>query len=272
MYGRILVPVVVPANVGPLVKMASYLLEPNGEIDVLHVITAKSMPEMTKGWRNSLQVVIPAHETGAALDVRVVPEVKVAPDAAVEILERAETQKADAIVMTLSGFGKKRINPFFGHTTSAILHHATCDVIIVNRLALIMNRIGKILIPSFTVQPAHKVMLAAEAVSAKKGGVPIVTLHMLQGNAAASPDSAHTFVGTASKSPKHLKTVLFPSRLFHRRSALPDMFLEVTRREGYGLCLVGEEGRGVESPLLTRSFIEDLFSRSPCPVMVLKGL
>jgi nucleotide-binding universal stress UspA family protein len=271
MYGRILVPVVVPANVGPLVKMASYLLEPGGEIDVLHVITARSMPEMAKGWRNSLQVVIPAHETGAALDVNVVPEVKVAPDAAVEILERAESQKVDAIVMTLSGFGQKRINPFFGHTTGAIIHHATCDVIIVNRLALTMNRVGKILIPTFTVQPPHKVTLAAEAVSGKKGGVPIVTLHMLQGNSFSSEAVPHTLTGSASNIPRRLKTVIFPSRLFRRQSTLPDMFLDVVHREGYGLYVVGEEGHGMKNPFLTRGFIERLFSRAPCPVMVIKG-
>jgi nucleotide-binding universal stress UspA family protein len=271
MYGKILVPVVVPANVGPLVKMASYLLEPGGEIDVLHVITAKNMPEMAKGWRNSLQVVIPAHETGAALDVNVVPEVKVAPDAAVEILERAESQKADAIVMTLSGFGAKRINPFFGHTTGAILHHAACDVIIVNRLALTMNRVGKVLIPTFTVQPPHKVMLAAESVSEKKGDVPIITLHMLEGRAFSSEAVPHTLVESASKIPRRLKTVIFPSRLFRRQSTLPDMFLDVVHREGYGLYVVGEEGHGMNSSFLNRGFIERLFSRAPCPVMVIKG-
>lgn len=273
MYRKILVPVVEPPDVTPLVRLASYLLEPNGEIQVLHVITAESMPERAKEWRNSLRLVIPAHETGAALDVNVVPEVKVAPDVAVEILERAESEKADAILMTLSGRGDRRHrNPFLGHTSTAILHHAECEVLIVNSLALTVEHVGKLLLPTFTVQPSSRVMGVAEAVSAQMGGTPIVTVHMVEGAAENEiEDVDHTVKRTSRKGPLRLKTVLFPSRIFRSRGSLPQTILEVLRKEGYGFCLIGEEGRGSEAPFISRPFVEEIFSKAPCPVMILRG-
>ena len=273
MYRKILVPVVEPPDVAPLVRLASYLLEPKGEILVLHVITARSMPETAKGWRASLRLVIPAHEAGAALDVTVTPEVKVAPDVAVEILERAESEKADAILMTLSGKGKRRQHlPFLGHTSTAILHHAACDVLIVNALALSMDHVGRVLVPTFTVHPPRKVMTAAEAVSTQMGGAPIVTVHLVEGRGTAvGEDADHQVRHPSHGTPLRLKTVLFPRGLFRRRGALPQTILEVLRREGYGLCLLGEDRGAGETPFLGRPFIEEFFSQAPCPTVILKG-
>lgn len=273
MYRKILVPVTDPQTVAPLVRLASYLIEPTGEIRVLHVIPSRSMVEVTKGWRASLKLVIPAHEAGAAMDVDVVPEVKVASDVAVEILERAESEKADAILMTLRGSGRKRgRNPFLGHTSTAVLHHATSDVLIVNSLALSADHVGKIMIPTLTIRPPEKARMAAESISTKMGGASIVTLHLREGQPGTAPeDTDHTIRHPSHHIPTRLKTILFPHRLFGTRAALPQAILEVLRKEGYGLCLIAEEGRGTEAPLLNRTFIEELFSRAPCPMLVLKG-
>lgn len=271
MYRKVLVPVVVPANVTPLVKLAASLLEPEGEIHVLHVITEKSMPDVAKGWRSSLHLVIPAHEAAAALDVRVEPEVAVAMDAAVEILEKAESLGVDAILMTLDG-SRTRKRRFFGHTSSAIMNHASCDVIVVNPLSLTSSRASKVILPTFTVSPSPKAMLVAEAISAKARNIPIVTLHIRQGK--AGPNAAgtnHEFRGSRRRIPRFLKTVLFPSRLFRPNSDLPEAIMDVVRREGYGICVLADESRGARGPMINRAFMENLFALAPCPVIVLHG-
>jgi hypothetical protein len=114
--------------------------------------------------------------------------------------------------------------------------------------------------------------MAAESISTKMGGVSIVTLHLREGQPGTDrEDTDHTVRHPSHHIPMRLKTILFPHRLFGSRAALPQAILEVLRKEGYGLCLIAEEGRGTEAPLLNRTFIEELFSRAPCPVLVLKG-
>src|SRR5579871_4818685 len=140
MYRRILIPVSQPNEVEPMIRFAAALLEADGEIRVLHVIPTVTMPEVTRRWRESVNLVIPAHEAGAALDVRVDPEVRASSDVPGEILESAESHGVDAILMPLRG-DRRGTNPFFGHTASAILHHAPCDVLIINRLALAEERV-----------------------------------------------------------------------------------------------------------------------------------
>ncbi|MCL4324080.1 MAG: universal stress protein [Candidatus Thermoplasmatota archaeon] len=271
MYQKILVPVVVPANVEPLVRLAAHLLDPGGEIHVLNIITANSMPEVAKGWRNSLHVVIPAHETAAALDVQVVPEVAVARDVPVEILEKAETLGAHAILMTLSGDRKKR-RRFLGHISTAILNHAACDVVIVNPLALSGGKLGKLILPTFTVQPPAKAMAAAEALSSNLGNIPIVTLHMLESKGKPlGPSTDHEFRGRQGKIPRQLKTVLFPARLFHSTRLLPSAIVDEIRKEGFGMCIIGQEGRGHGDQFISRAFLEELFAISPFPIVVLRA-
>jgi nucleotide-binding universal stress UspA family protein len=271
MYRKIVVPVVTPVYVEPLVKLASRLLEPDGEVHILNVIHEVSMPEIAKGWRSSLHIVIPAHEAAAALDIKVVPEVVVAQDIAIEILERAEALAADAILMTLTADPKHR-HKIFGHTSSAILNHASCDVLIVNPLALSATRAAKIILPTLTVQPPPKTMQVAETLSTELGKLPIVTLHMRSGSSRSSTGtSGHEFQRTHGRVPRVLKTVLFPARFFHSNALLPTAILNEVRKEGYGLCIVGDEGRGLGREFVTRPFLEELFAISPCPILVLRG-
>src|SRR5215472_8834774 len=101
MYHRLLIPVVEPSEVEPLIRLGAMLLEPDGEIRVLHVISGGSLPEVTREWRSSVNIVVPAHEAGAALDIRVDPEVRGASDVTAEILDSVETHQTDAILMTI---------------------------------------------------------------------------------------------------------------------------------------------------------------------------
>lgn len=271
MYRKILVPVITPGYVEPLVKLASRLLESGGEVHILNVIHEVSMPEIAKGWRSSLHIVIPAHEAAAALDIKVTPEVVVAPDVAIEILERAEALSADAILMTLTADPRHR-HKIFGHTSSAILNHASCDVLVVNPLALSATRASKVILPTLTVQPPPKTMQVAETLSAELGNLPIVTLHMRSGSARTEEDStSHEFHGRQRSVPRVLKTVLFPARFFQSNALLPSAILKEVRKEGYGLCILGDEGRGLGREFVTRPFLEELFAISPCPILVIRG-
>ncbi len=147
MYKRILVPVKEPSEVEPMIRFASSLLDTDGEIRILHIIPTTTLPEVAREWRASVNIVIPAHEAGAALDVKVEPEVRAATDVPAEILECAENEGVEAIVLTLQG-NRRSHNPFVGHTASGILHHASADVLIVNRLALAADHI-----PAYSSRP-----------------------------------------------------------------------------------------------------------------------
>src|SRR5579875_2553808 len=177
MYRRILIPVATAREVEPMLRFGANLLESGGQLRILHVIPTLAIPEVTRQWRNSVNIVIPAHETGAALDVPVEPEVRAAKDVPSEILETAENENVDAILLTLRG-DRRSHNPFVGHTATALLQHARCDVIIVNRLALLDEAVTKILIPTFTDQPPRKAVLMAEQLSIKNNGAPLVYLHL----------------------------------------------------------------------------------------------
>ncbi|MGI0128865.1 MAG: universal stress protein, partial [Thermoplasmata archaeon] len=161
MYRRLLIPTSEPSEVEPLIRFGAQLLEADGEIRLLHVIPTTTLPEVTRQWRASVNLVIPAHEAGAALDIRVDPEVRASRDVPSEILESAETHNVDAIVLTLRGDRRGR-NPFVGHTASALLHHAACDVVVVNRLGLIEEKVPRILIPTFSGTPPPKALQVAE--------------------------------------------------------------------------------------------------------------
>lgn len=269
MYRRLLIPVDQPAEVEPLIRFGSMMLDADGEIRVLHVIRATSLPEVTRQWRASVNIVVPAHETGAALDVRVDPEVRAAADVPGEIIESAETHSVDAILMTLRGDKRSR-NPLIGRTSSSVLHHAPCNVIIVNRLALVSEKVGRILIPSFGPTPPALGMRLAEELAVRYQGIPIITLMVsVRGEESAPgwlpPDRS------ARGLPIEQRRSAVSTTILGRRRRLPELILAAAARERYGLLLLCEDSHHTEGPLLTRRFLEELFRAAPSPVLALRG-
>ncbi len=266
MYRKILVPVQVPAEVEPLVRFAAQLLEPGGEIRVLHVIPTTTLPEVTRAWRASVNLVVPAHEVGAVLDVKVDPEVRASTDVPGEILESAETHAVDAIVFTLRGNPRSH-NPFVGHTASALLQHAGADVLVVNRLALASGSVPRVIVPTFGDRPTSRSLALAEELSVKAGGVPVITLVF---GPAAGADDASGAERTSRGVPYVRRSVPLAGPMLGRRRRLPELILQAAARERYGLLLVGEEPVG-GGALLTRRFLESLFRAAPCPVVSLRS-
>jgi len=265
MYRQILVPVQVPAEVEPLVRFAAQLLEPDGEIRVLHIIAATTLPEVTRAWRKSVNLVVPAHEVGAALDVKVDPEVRVATDVPGEILDSAETHGVDAIVLTLRGDRRSR-NPFVGHTATALLQHAGANVLVVNRLALATGAAPRVLVPTFGSRPASRPLALAEEISLKSGGIPVITLGFGPSEGGAEAGGAPAVRGPEGA----WRYVPLPPSLLGRRRRLPEVILAAAARERYGLLVVGEE-EVAGGALLTRRFLEELFRRAPCPVLAVRA-
>jgi nucleotide-binding universal stress UspA family protein len=268
MYHRILIPVREPSEVEPLIRFGAQLLDADGEICTLHVIPSASLPEVTREWRRSVSLVVPAHETAAALDIRVDPEVRASTDVPGEIIETAETRGVDAILMTLRA-DRRSVNPFVGHMASAMLHHATCDVLVVNRLALAEERVSRILIPTFSASPPPKALRIGEEIAVRSHGLPLVTLTM------ASRDAMVSDLSGPGRTPRGLPLVtrrsFFSAALLGRRRRLPELILAQAARERYGLLIVGEEGAHPSAPLLTRSFLDELFRSAPCPVIAVRG-
>jgi len=268
MYHRLLIPVSQAAEVEPLIRFGAQLLDADGEIRILHVIPHLSLPEITREWRESVHIVVPAHETAAAIDVPVEPEVRVAPDVAGEILESATTHSIDGILMTLQG-NVRSANPFVGHTASAILQHADPDVLVVNRLVLATQSFSRILIPSFAGGPSPKAMQLAEVLALKHDSAPLVSLTI------SSEPLELEETPTAGRSPRGLELrhrhTLFPERLLGRRHRIPDLILAAAARERYGFLMVVEDRQSARGPLITRRFVEDLFRSAPCPVMAVRG-
>jgi len=266
MYRRILVPVRIPAEVEPLVRFAAQFLEPDGEIRVLHIIPTTTLPEVARQWRASVNLVVPAHEIGAVLDVRVDPEVRAATDVPTEILDSAETHAVDAIVFTLGGDRRNR-NPFVGHTATALLQHAEANVLVVNRLALTHDTPPRVLVPTFGARPPARSVALAEEISLKAGGIPVITLALgPEGDGAGGPGEDQTSRGMTIVH----RRVSFSSSILMRRRRLPDMILAAAAKERYGLLLVGEEAVG-GGTLLTRRFLEELFRNAPCPVLAVRA-
>lgn len=268
MYRRILIPVQEPSEVEPLIRFASMLLEADGEVRVLHVIPTTTLPEVTREWRASVRLVVPAHEAGAALDVRVDPEVRAASDVPGEILESAESHDVDAIFLTLRGNRRSR-NPFVGHTATGILHHARCDVLVVNRLALAADALPRILLPTLHDMPTATALRVAEDIAVRTPGTPVVALSL-------APSDGRTPVAGAGGRSAHgvairRKRSVIPARLLGRRHRLPELIVQAAQRERFGLVIVGEEPDPSGTPLLTRRFLEELFRAAPCPVMAIRG-
>ena len=268
MYHRLLIPVSEAAEVEPLIRFGAQLLDADGEIRILHVIPHTSLPEITKAWRESVHIVVPAHETAAAIEVPVEPEVRVAPDVASEILESAHSHATDGILMTLSG-SPRSPNPFVGHTASAILQHADPDVLVVNRLVLATQSFSRILIPSFMGGPSPKGMQLAESLALKHDSAPIVSLTI------SREPLTQEETPEIGRSPRGLELrhrhTLLPEALLGRRHRIPDLILAAAARERYGFLLVVEDRQNVRGPLITRRFVEDLFRSAPCPVMAVRG-
>ena len=265
-YRKILVPVQVPAEVEPLVRFASRLLEPNGEVRVLHVIPTTTLPEVTREWRASVNLVVPAHEAGAVLDIRVEPEVRAAADVAGEILESAEAHQVDAILFTLRGDRRSR-NPFVGRTASALLQHAKADVLVVNRLGLATDAVPRILLPTLHERPSARAMALAEELSVKAGGVQVIALSV--GEARGRPTGAQEDQ-TSRGVPLVRRQSPLGGGMLGRRRRLPELLLQAAARERYGLLIVGEE-EYAGGPLLTRRFLEALFRAAPCPVVAVRA-
>jgi nucleotide-binding universal stress UspA family protein len=268
MYRQILVPVQEPSEVEPLIRFAAMLLDTGGEVRVLHVIPTTTLPQVTREWRASVNLVVPAHEAGAALDVRVDPEVRASTDVPGEILESAESHGVDAILMTLRGDKRSR-NPFVGHTASGILHHAHADVLIVNRLALGAGKVPRILLPSFRGTPLPRAMQVAEEIAVHNDGASITTLALGPRLAGESDDPLDREEQTSRGVPVTHKRSVYSGSLI-RRARLPGVILQAAQRERFGLLLVSEEGDQAGGALLTRPFLEDLFREAPCPVLALR--
>ena len=267
MYSKVLIPVQVPSEVEPLIRFATQFLEADGEIRVLHVIPSTTLPEVTREWRSSVNLVVPAHEAAAALDVRVDPEVRASTDVPGEILDSAETHGVDAILMTLRGDKRSR-NPFVGHTASGILHHAHADVLIVNRLALAAEKVPRIVLPSFRAAPVPKAMQLAEEIALKQGGTPVTTIAIAGSDDAGQGNEVRDETTPRGIEIAHKRAVVGGSL---RHGRLPTMILQAAQRERFGLVLVSEEGDRAGGALLTRRFLEELFRAAPCPVLALRG-
>ena len=269
MYRQILIPVQQPVEVEPLIRFAAMVLDADGEIRVLHIIPTTTLPEVAREWRSSVNLVVPAHEAAAALDVRVDPEVRASTDVPGEILESAEAHGVDAIVMTLRGDKRSR-NPFVGHTASGILHHAHADVIVLNRLALVADRFPRILVPTLRPAPPPKVLQVVEELSVRSpGDVPVVTLSL--GPRGSKDDGAEDQEETTARGVSFThKRSANPAAMLGRRLRLPELILQAAGRERFGLVVVGEERDQGGDPLITRRFLEELFRTAPCPVMALR--
>ena len=270
MYHRLLIPVDDASEVEPMIRLGSRMLDAGGEIRVLHVIPTVTIPQVTRGWRSSVNIVIPAHEAGAALDVRVDPEVRASVDVVGDILDSAESHEVDAIVMTLRGDRRSR-NPFVGHTASSILHHARCDVVVVNRLALAADKFPRIIVPTFSGLPAPKILQLAEEFALRNPGITIITLSLVARKRTDEPPSPPTEGRSPRGFPVKHKTAMIPEAMLVRRRRLPELILQAAARERYGLLLVGEETVRGEGTLLTRRFLEELFRAAPCPVVAVRG-
>jgi nucleotide-binding universal stress UspA family protein len=267
MYKQILVPVQAANDVEPLIRFAAMLLDAEGEIRVLHVIPTTTLPQVTREWRSSVNLVIPAHEAGAALDVKVDPEVRAASDVPGEILESAESHDVDAILLTLGGDRRSR-NPFVGHTATGILQHYRGDVIVVNRLTLAADRFPRILLPTFRPSPSPKAMQVAEELAVRNQGAPVITLSL--GPRGQDESVAGWDERTSRGVPITHKRSFISEALLGRRRRLPELMLQAAARERFGLLLVGEEQDQQGTRLLTRRFLEELFRAAPCPVMALQ--
>jgi nucleotide-binding universal stress UspA family protein len=271
MYRNILVPVQEPAEVEPLIRFAAMLLEADGEIRVLHVIPTTTLPEVTREWRASVHLVVPAHEAGASLDVRVDPEVRAATDVPGEILESAESHNVDAILLTLRGNRRSR-NPFVGHTATGILHHAKADVLVLNRLALASDKIPRVLLPTLRDMPSPTATAVAEEVAVRNPGAPVIALTLVLGPRGGAAEEVVSPDGRGPRgTPIVRKRSVVPAALLGRRHRLPELILQAAARERFGLVIVGEEADRTGGPLLTRRFLEDLFRAAPCPVMAVRG-
>jgi nucleotide-binding universal stress UspA family protein len=200
--------------------------------------------------------------------VKVEPEVRAATDVPAEILESAESEGADAIILTLQG-NRRSHNPFVGHTASGILHHAGADVFIVNRLALAADHVPRVLVPTLQGDPTAKALQIAETISLRRGGVPVVTLG-LGARDGANRDAAPTEEQSPRGVPIIHKRSSFSEALIGRRRRLPDLLLQAAQRERYGLLLVVGEEEGASGPFLTRRFLEELFRAAPCPVVAVR--
>ncbi len=267
MYKQILVPVQEPSEVEPLVRFAAQLLDTDGVIRVLHIIRSSTLPEVTREWRASVDLVVPAHEAAAALDVRVEPEVRASTDIPGEILETAESQGVDAILLTLRGSPRSR-NPLVGHTASGILQHASANVLVVNRLALAGNDIPRILVATFRSEPPARTMALAEELSVRHAGVPVTALSLGAAEENLGPVAQ---AGTSVRGvPMTVKHSFFAASLLGRRRRLPEVILRAAGRERFGLLIVGEEEDRTRGNLLTRRFLEELFRNAPCPVLAIR--
>ncbi len=268
MYRQILVPVQEPAEVEPLIRFAAMLLDADGLIRVLHVIPTTTLPEVTREWRASVHLVVPAHETGAALDVRVDPEVRAATDVPGEILESAESHNVDAILLTLRGSRTGR-KLFVGHTATGVLHHARADVVVLNRLTLATDRVPRILLPAIGEAPSLKVRQIAEVISTRTNGTPVIPLP-LRAREAGRSGGAEADGGAPDGVASRPKRGFFPGALLgRRRHQLAQRIVQSAARERYGLVIVGERSDPSGGPLLTRRFLEELFRAAPCPVMAI---
>jgi nucleotide-binding universal stress UspA family protein len=269
MYRQILLPVQEPAEVEPLIRFAAMLLDADGEIRVLHVIPTTTLPQVTREWRASVHLVVPAHEAGAALDVRVDPEVRSATDVPGEILEAAESHNVDAILLTLRGDRRSR-NPFVGHTATGVLHHARSDVLVLNRLALAADRIPRVLLPTLGEMPTPTATAIAEEIVVRNPDAPVIVLGLT-----SRADGLEGGVVPEAKGPRgtpiQRHRAVFPASLLGRRHRLPELILHAAARERFGLLIIGEEADQSGGPLLTRRFLEELFRAAPCPVMAVRG-
>ncbi|MGP8078672.1 MAG: universal stress protein [Thermoplasmata archaeon] len=268
MYRKILLPVATPSEVEPMIRFAAMLLDSDGEVRMLHLIPASTLPEVTREWRASVNLVVPAHEAGAALDIRVEPEVRSANDVPTEILESADAHEVDAILLTLRGDRRSR-NPLVGHTATGILQHAQMDVLVVNRLALTSDKFPRILVTTFRPEPTRRVVQLAEVLSVRNGGAPVVLL-------ALGPRGPGEGVSVREERsergvPFTRKRSIFSEALLGRRRRLPELILQAAAKERFGLLVVGEEDPDAGGPLLTRRFLEELFRAAPCPVIALRS-
>lgn len=258
LYKKILVPISRTSNLKYIMEFVNHFLADRGEISFLHVVESDKIPISPAEWRTAMCAISTTHMLSAESGMNVNYCVKNARSIADGILEKANSDRCDLILVANSSY-RKRAKRLFGSKIDEVIKKSPTDIVVLSYFDDMPINYGKVLVPT-SGRPSSARAASLAEVLVKKHQSELSVLYVGD----TESDCSEALGPIRSK----LNAAGIEYRaLFRRGKATEEILAEAQKND---LMIIGATEHTIYYEFIIGSIADSLIRKSPCPVLMVK--